>query len=261
MKQKSVWKRLLEMAAMVCMLTLMLGITSLAADKVENLALGQAVTNVDEDGSITHCYKFSVKSSGAVTVSAMGVNGSYYTGLYISLCNAKGKELTKEYVNGASDNTSTQAVTFGVNKGTYQIKIQTPYRFVLQANFTKYQEKSGSSQKKAVAIKKGVVKKGVVGIGEAAKKVDWYKITLKKSAKITLTFDTVANSSIYATIIPSKSTKVKGTYDMWSYNQPVSRVFQLMPGSRKLPAGTYYVKVYRGRKDASVNGIYALKWK
>lgn len=234
--------------------------TSLAADKVENLALGQTVTNLDEDAGITHYYKFTVKSPGIVDISAAGVNGSYYTGIYVSLCDAKGKALSTDYVNATSSLESSQSVTFGVNKGTYQIKIETPYKFVLGAVYQKWPEKSGNTRTKAVALKKGALKKGVVGIGEPAKKADWYKITLKKAAKIKLEFAAQSNGSLYAMVVPSKGTKIGGTSTMYAWNRKVTSTLSTTTG-KKLPAGTYYIKVYRGTANSSINGAYTLKYK
>ena len=261
MRERNVLRKLVELMAVVCLMTMLLGMTSLAADKVEGLALGQVVTNTDADNSITHYYKFKVKQSGALVVSAAAVNGNYTLGLDISLCNANGKVLSTNFVHAGSPYESSRYVMYGLNKGTYKIKVKTPYAYSLQAAFKKYPEKSGKTQSKAVTLKKGRIKKGVVGIGESAKKADWYKIVLKKPAKFSVTFDTETSGTLYATLIPSKSTKVSGTYNMYSYNQPVSRSFKVTPGDRNLPAGTYYLKVYRASRDSKVSGVYALRWK
>ncbi len=262
MKKKNGFKKLLGMAACVCLMTLLFGMTTFAANKVENLALGQTIANTDEDASITHYYRFSVKKSGYLAVSGVAVSGSYTLPLQISLCNAKGKVLDTQSVNATSSVASMQELGFGVNKGTYQLKVQTPYKYTLIAAYKKWDEKSGSTQKKAVALKKKSLKKGVVGIGESAKKVDWYKITLKKPATIQLEFETLSNGYLYATFVPSRSTrtKIKGSYTVYSWNRKVPFT---MSGtvSKKLPVGTYYIKVYRGSSDSRINGVYTLKWK
>lgn len=261
MREKRMLRKLVEMAALVCLMTLMLGMTSLAANKVEGIAFGQTVTNMDEDASIVHYYKFTVKKPGAISISAMGANGNYSVGLNISLCNAKGKVLSTSYVNANSSYVDSQSVIFGVNKGTYQIRIQTPYRFALIAGYKNWPEKSGNVRTKAVSLKKKAVKKGVVGIGESAKKADWYKITLKSPAKITLEFATQSNNYLYAMIVPSKKTKISGTGKMPAKNNSCQSTFSTTTG-KKLPAGTYYIKVWRGDyANSSTNGIYTLKWK
>lgn len=261
MERKSMLKRLLGMAAAVCLMALMLGMTSMAANKVETIGMGQEITNFDEDASITHYYKFNVKKPGAVFVSAVGVNGNYFVGLNISLCNAKGKVLSTNYVNSASSYEDSREVMFAVNKGTYQIKIQTPYRFALTSSFSAWPEKSGKVRTKAVALKKKVQKKGVVGIGESVKKADWYKITLKKPAKITLEFAVQSNNYLYAMIVPSKKTKIGGNGRMYARNAVYKSTFTTTTG-KKLPAGTYYIKVWRGDYgNAATNGVYSLKWK
>ena len=260
MRKNNVFKKLLGMLACVCLMALMLGMTTFAANKVENLALGQTVANTDEDASITHYYKFSVKKAGRISISAAAVSGNYALPLQISLCNAKGKVLDTKSLNAMSSVQSMVAVEYGVNKGTYQLKVQTPYKYTLIAAYEKWDEKSGSTQKKAVALKKKSLKKGVVGIGESAKKADWYKVVLRKPAKIKLEFSTASSNYFYATIIPSKSTKIRGTYTLYSWNRALTGTFGTTTG-KKLPAGTYYIKVYRGTRDTKINGIYTLKWK
>lgn len=261
MERKNVLKKLMGMAAAVCLMVLMMGMTTFAANKVENIAFGQSVANTDEDFSIVHYYKFTVKNPGAINISAVGVNGSYSTGLNISLCNAQGKVLSTNYVNAASAYEDLQSVTFGVNKGTYQIKIQTPYRYVVAASYKKWPDTNGKTRTKAVALKKKVVKKGVVGIGESAKKADWYKITLTKSAKIKLEFAAQSNTYLYAMVVPSKGAKISGTLNLYAYNKAITTTLQTTTG-KKLPAGTYYIKVWRGSSGKSTtSGIYTLKWK
>ena len=52
MKKSNVFRKLLGMAAAVCMLALLLGMTTLAADKVETIAFGETKENYDQDAEI-----------------------------------------------------------------------------------------------------------------------------------------------------------------------------------------------------------------
>ena len=117
--------------------------------------------------------------------------------------------------------------------------------------------------KKAVSMKKKKAITGVVGIGESAKKTDWYKIVLKKSARITLECDVVSSSNIYIEVIPSKKiTSIRGKHTIALGNERGERgkvTFQTTTG-KKLPTGTYYIKVHRNSRNASTNGIYRIKW-
>ena len=45
MKKSNVFRKLLGMAAAVCMMALLLGMTTLAADKVETIAFGETKEN------------------------------------------------------------------------------------------------------------------------------------------------------------------------------------------------------------------------
>ncbi len=261
MERRGIGKKLAGMAAAVMLMVLMMGMTSLAAAKTEGLGFGQAITNMDEDASIVHYYKFQVKKPGAVSVSAVGVSNGYYVGLNIALCNAKGKVLEECYVNNMSSYEDSRQVTFGVNKGGYQIRIQTPYRYVLSSAFQSWPEKSGNTRTKAVTLKRKALKKGVVGIGESAKKADWYKIVLKKPAKFSLEFSAYCNRYLYVTVIPSKKAKIGGSGNMYVRNSTMTQNYRTTTG-KKLPAGTYYVRVWRGAGgNSATNGIYTLRWK
>lgn len=258
MEKNHVFRRLLGMAAAVCMMALLLGMTALAADKVETIAFGERKVNVDQDATITHYYKFKVEKSAYI-----GIGGYAQTqtgmnlGLNIALCDAKGKVLSTDYINAQS---STIAM-FGVNKGTYQIRVQNADAFMLAMTKKDYPEKSGNTQKKAVSLKKKKTVKGVVGIGESAKKGDWFKITLKKSAKITLNYKIYSNSNICITLIASKKTAgfINRKTSVWAKNQKGKVTFQTTT-RQKLPKGTYYIKVHRANEQSSVNGAYEIKY-
>ena len=257
MKKSNVFRKLLGMAAAVCMMALLLGMTTLAADKVETIAIGEEKVNLDQDGTITHYYKFQIKKPAYIGISGYaqtmtGVN----MGMNIALCDAKGKVLAAGYV----DAVNSRIAACGVNKGTYQIRVQNAEAFMIKIAKQDYPEKSGGTQKKAVSLKKKKTITGVVGLGESGKKADWYKITLKKSAKITLNYKVYSNDNIYIDLIPSKKTAgIKGTSSVWVKNQKGKVTFQTTT-RKNLPKGTYYIKVHRVNKRPSVNGAYKIKY-
>ncbi|MEY8428331.1 hypothetical protein AALA00_11565 [Lachnospiraceae bacterium 46-15] len=257
MKKNNVFRKLLGMAAAVCMMALLLGMTTLAADKVETIAIGEEKINLDQDATITHYYKFQLKKPAYIGISGYaqtmaGVN----MGMNIALCDAKGKVLATDYV----DVVNSRVAMFGVNKGTYQIRVQNAEAFMIKMAKQDYPEKSGGTQKKAVSVKKKKTVTGVIGLGESGKKADWYKITLNKSAKITLNYEVYSNENIYIELIPSKKTAgIKGKSWVWAKNVRGKVTFQTTT-RKNLPKGTYYIKVHRMNKKSSVNGAYKIKY-
>lgn len=267
MKEKHIWKKILGFGAVICMMALMLGMTTFAEDKVEGLALGTKVQNTDMDPGITHYYKFKLKKPALVVLSGLSFeqyNENVYTDyLDYSICNAKGKEIYADSVKADSSYETSQAQVFGLNKGTYKIKIKEGKAFQFIVSAKNYPDQSGKSQKKAVKLVQKKAKKGVLGLGESGKKVDWFKIVLKKPAKIRLTLEASTIRPIWIDFISGKDAKQKVT--SYSMNGVITAEYglrnSLSSKLKKLPKGTYYVKVYRGSNDPKINGIYEIKWK
>ena len=263
MKEKSrILSKLMGLAVIACVMAMLFGMTTFAANKYTNMTAKKVYTNFDQDNSITHYYKIKVKSSGLLAFSGYGQYSTAYStytrGLTVKLCNSRGKELDSTYVNAYSDYSSS--AFYGVNKGTYMLKVQTPDAFVLTYDFKAIKEKSGTSLKKAVSLKKKKKTYGVMGIGESGKKVDYYKITLKKPAKIYLDIQGASSGSISVKVTPAKGIKLTGYAYESVYNNSRTMKLQTTKGG-KLPKGTYYIRVYRTSKSSKVNGYYALKWR
>mgnify|MGYP003279728899 CR=1 FL=1 len=265
MKEKSrVLSKLMGLAVVACVMAMLFGMTTFAANKYTNMAAKKVYTNFDQDNSITHYYKINVKSSGLLRFSGFGqystAYDTYSRGLTVKLCNSRGKELDSAYVNADSSYEYSREVSYGVNKGTYMLKVQTSDAFALTYDFKAFKEKSGTSLKKAVSLKKKKIKYGVVGIGESGKKVDYYKITLKKPAKIYLDIQGLSSGSISVKVTPAKGIRLSGSAYTSVYNNSRTMKLQTTSGG-KLPKGTYYIRVYRASKNPKVSGVYALKWK
>jgi hypothetical protein len=258
-KQKRI-PRVFGTIAMIFLMGMLFGTTAMASDRVENISIGRTVINQDKDASIVHYYKFTVKTAGRLTLSGVAEDekGDSIT-LTVCICNAKGKVLLTEHINANSPLESLQYLEVGLNKGTYKLKITTPYEYRIVTDFQKWTEKSGANQKKAVFLKKNKMKTGIVGLGESSRKYDWYKITLKKDSTLLLAFSASANSTLRATFIPSKSTGITNKLSLEVQKGTISQRFALKGGSG-LPAGTYYVKVERVEKNSAINGVYCIHW-
>ena len=260
MKQKTrISSKIVGFMAIVSIMALMFGMTTFAATKQENIPAGKAVYNYDRDYSIVHYYKFTVKSPSLIVVSGneFSSSGTAYS-MRIGLCNSSGKELGYDYVDDSSDD----AAGFAVNKGTYMFSVKSSYMYGLVYESETYAEKSGKSASKAVALKKGKTKKGVIGIGESKSKVDYYKITLKKDAKITMQMKIdYSYGGVQFKLSPSKELKKKLSGDYTKYlSAGKSSKFTIKSNKGALPAGTYYVKISRSSKYSDYNAAYQLKW-
>lgn len=104
---------------------------------------------------------------------------------------------------------------YGVKAGTtYCIRIQSSYNsnggYAFKVTNNKIKEKSGKTKKKAVMIKKKT-KKGTITAG--SKQADWYKFKLTKKKSVKITFKGRTNDKFKVTIY--KGGKKVGTRTYW----------------------------------------------
>lgn len=243
-------KKILGILTVVLTLTMMLGMTTSAAIK--------QVDKVDNSSKYKY-YKVQMRKPGIIAFTGFSQNSNGQVGsIKVDICNKKKKKL-----NGASikvkDNTRLNKF-FAVNKGTYYLRVKNSNMFRLYYDSGYVKDVSSSKQSRAKSLKKGTEYHGVLGIGESKRKVDYYKIVLRKPQIVRLAMR--ADSSVSSTTIefaPSKSLNLGKSFKYKLKNKEISR--QFVTGIYgKLPKGTYYIKVYRTNKKASNNGTYALKW-
>lgn len=193
----------------------------------------------------TNYFKFKATQTGYLTITESESSNE------VALCNSKKKAL--------SGYTSARyAPTYGVKKGTtYYIKSYAKYTnydggYTLSIKNNAISEKSGTKKSKAVTLKKNSTKKGTITAGSS--QADWYKFKLtgKKSVKITVKGAT--NDELKIAVYQG-SKQVIGSPQSFRYNT-ASRIMQ---SSGKWSKGTYYIKVYRGNNKSS--GWYSLNWK
>ncbi len=96
MKEKSrILSKLMGLAVIACVMAMLFGMTTFAANKYTNMTAKKVYTNFDQDNSITHYYKIKVKSSGLLAFSGYGQYSTAYStytrGLTVKLCNSRGK--------------------------------------------------------------------------------------------------------------------------------------------------------------------------
>ncbi len=169
--------------------------------------------------------------------------------LKVNLCNSK-----KKVISGGIS-LDADGKFLALKKGTYYISLKQKDMAMLCYTAQYVNEKSGAKKAKAVKLKKNKQVAGVLTLGEAKKKADWYKITLSKKGKIRCDLANYGPNAIKIQIIP-KNKKVK----MKKGTSKVGAQKGLKLTSKsKLPAGTYYLKIYKNSKTAS--SYYTLKCK
>ncbi len=200
--------------------------------------------------------KITVKSTGYIGVATPTVTSYGSTGsTYVTLLNSKKKAVSDELYAYNSDK-SPYIKYFAVTKGTYYIKTRSSVGSMYNVLyvFEKVKEKSGSSKAKAVEIKAGKTKKGVL-TANGKQQSDWYKVRLTKKKKLKLvvtTFNT--DDGISLKIIPAnKRMRIIGdTRTLYSSKKNV------LKSENAWQAGIYYLQVTKKNKKAS--GYYSIKF-
>lgn len=197
-------------------------------------------------------HKISIPKTGYIRVEADSSNSVGST--YVSLHNSKKKPCSESVY--LSDSSKDKAAYFGVKKGTYYIAVKgsSSDPNYLKYSFTEVKEKSGTSKKNAVSISKGKTAKGVMLPTDSMKKYDYYKIKLSKKQVLSLTYSAKSCDRLRFTVIPASSrlTLFGSSATISASNKGVWKT------KDKLPAGTYYIQVEKGSKDAS--GYYTIKF-
>ncbi|BCN32342.1 hypothetical protein [Anaeromicropila herbilytica] len=137
---------------------------------------------------------------------------------------------------------------------TYYIIAKSLKDYRLRYTFTAVLENGSASKKKATTIPKGKTATGLVLSEDSVKKVDWYKVRLSKSRK--LSFDVKAKScdTIKFEFIPASSRIILfgSTFSLYDSESNTYATKGAMP------ARTYYIKVYKYSKTTS--GYYSIKF-
>lgn len=291
--KKKIFKRVASLALAVVMVLSVLVLVNpqeaKAADKAFSAGTGTVAVDITDDdlsamkaANDAYTYiAFTPAQTGYVSFAmsnissaATGTNGS------VALCDASKNPISSDD-KFASGEEWAYTVTYGVKANTsYYLRVNCQVKGTkVTATFVKQNKSKKNSKKKAVEIKANKAKSGVMIAGE--NKADWYKINLKNSKKLKLTFNVKSHG------IGDYGRDKKGVdkydgikfsfYDsngkLWTKNaycyvsrldtKGVSFTFYttINHGTKKygIPAGTYYVKVERANAQSS--GYYTLKWK
>ena len=197
-------------------------------------------TAVGQKDDQTNYFKFKATSTGYIKV-----NNS--DRVYVTLCSSGKKALSGETLN-------LYDPVYGVKKGnTYYVKVRALYNtsgmYQLKVTNTGVSEKSGTTKSKAVTIKKGSTKKGTITAGSS--KADWYKFKLTSKKTVKMTIKGATNDQLKIAVYDGK--KVVKTSTIYNSTKSIT-----LTSVGKWSKGTYHIKVYRGNSKSS--GWYSLKW-
>lgn len=219
------------------------------------LELGKTYVFGGSDDKKYQDFKFTATKSGYVSVDYVPSTEFEAT---FSLLDQNKKRLSNPYGRWA-DIWYPYPLTFGVQKGkTYYLRTaldmppqDRPNRIRLTNSEVK--EKSGTSRKKAVSVKKNKTVKGYILPGK--KTSDWYKVKVTKTRKVKFFVRNRFSDQCYFDIYNKKGKKLKTKQKISKTDGGVRSKTKYV----RLTKGTYYVKVYNKTKGDS--GYYDLKWK
>lgn len=213
----------------------------------QTLSSGQWTTAYDYAKSNESYYKVKVPSTGYLKLEAdEGTAKSVEVGLY-----NKGKKEIGSHLSlkkGRSNYVS-------LKKGTYYLKAAADDTHRIKYTFTaiKAKDKDISTKKKAATLKAGKKLKGVMPVGES--KADFYKITLAKKQKITITMNAKSSDTFDVVVINKKTKKVAATE--WFHFSSDKKTQQMKV--KALPKGSYYIKIKKNGSKSS-SAYYTLSY-
>ncbi len=185
--------------------------------------------------------KFVVNNTAEVALDFKAQN----TYAKVTLLDANKKSITSEM----SFNSLEGKKVFVLKKGTYYYKITTNAWWIKLKNSNKsVTDQSGVSKAKATALTIGKEKSGFFLLEDKTNQSDWFKFTLNKATPI----DFIISGSASAGYIRYEltSTSIDGTLKGYldgvgTYDKKELIYYKNNKIYNSLPAGTYYVRVYK----------------
>lgn len=194
-------------------------------------------------------FKVTAAKAGTIT---LGIEAD--SSVYVTLLNSSKKEISEE----AYYSSNNGKVSFAVAKGTYYIKARTyTDYFRIKYTFKAITETSSTTKAKAKALTKGKLYSGLVTATDKNGTVDWYKITLTKSQPVKITFKGSVSSGQVS--LEFFGNGIGGSITQSIRSEDADRSFTAETyTSKKLPKGTYYIKVTKSTPKTS--GSYYLRF-
>lgn len=271
-KTQRLWNRLITMLSMTVMMILVLGI-SVSAAGTQKVTLPQISSNSDgsasyqytgamEDYFTTVYHKVKIKKPGFIAVFGAAVNestGQFGSGINVVLCDKKLKPLEAKK---GSFVTASESAYYGVNKGTYYLKVTKQKNYVVKLNFAPVHNNGGASKSKAWQLpKQGANYMGILAAGESAGKADWFRFKVTKTKKLELSLQTAfkgtVNFYLYGPGLSSKGSLIRISPNSETQYTIVNKNQKPINAKK----GTYYIKVVRNSNSKKASGVYSISWK
>lgn len=203
-------------------------------------------------------YTVTVDKPGVLAFGVVSLEEEQKGNFYLSLYDKKGKKIHNNYaLQKESEITDLLAMdgaagVFAVTKGTYQVKVSSFENYAVGYDLIAVDEKSGKTKKKAVPLKVGKARKGIIEETASTEEQDWYQIVLPKKAKFSLELDAISNSNLEFQMVDSKGNVMDGSVaDLQTTGYKIST-------KGKWKKGVYYLTV---RKTREGSGFYSVKLK
>ena len=129
---------------------------------------------------------------------------------------------------------------------------------MVRYKFSKVKTKKNTKKSKAVSIKKGKTVKGVLTAEESKRTSRWYKIVIPKKRKVSITAKNLAGEGQKMYLYKKGKSNIiaSGEKELAYMGKNGKYAFKTR---FPLEKGTYYLKVTKERKNASV--YYSIRWK
>lgn len=185
---------------------------------------------------------------------------------YIQLYDAAKKQrLSKEKVYSIPCNKEVSeresCVFYGLKKNkVYYLRFKAYDGVKIKGSYTPIAKKTNNSMKKAVTLKTNRTVKHLLQYGKS--ETDWYRIVLKKPAKIRLSCRLKIEDKLrisLRSVTGAKLTSLDIGYTKKDMILTFNQRSSILNKTTKLNAGTYYICVKPLNKKN--NGYYSLKWK
>lgn len=203
-------------------------------------------------------YTMEVDKAGVLAIGIASLEEEKIGNFYLSLFDENGNSINENFsvwensdVSSLFSTTSSVGV-FAVNAGHYTVRASGIENYMIGYDFIEVKEKSGCSKKKAVKLKTGQTRKGIVAETDSVEREDWYKIVLPKKSKFALQIGSISNSNLEFKIVDSKGVVVDGSVaELQTTGYKIST-------KGKWKKGTYYLSV---KKTEPGSGYYTVTLK
>lgn len=216
---------------------------------------------VDVPNGATY-YCIQPEADGYVTLSPKFISNGYKDvngEINITLCDSKKKAITKAKTIGTYKGNYSKKMVYAVSEGTYWVKVTSAQQtlFTMGAKFTAVADTSGLQMDDARKIKSGKWYKGLSLWENTTSEGDYYKFTLKKAAMVTIDLKGDCGSGKLVGTVTGD--RVNGSYSGLSLKKIGGKATWKVQtrASKKLPAGTYYVRIAKDTKKT--NAVYQLR--